>query len=78
MQGPFAATGELMILAGCKPGEIAPVLAALGYRAVTGESGITFARGKKTRQLHRREAPSRPDSPFAALQARFGARAPQR
>jgi ATP-dependent RNA helicase SUPV3L1/SUV3 len=87
-QGPFAATGELMTLAGCKPGEIAPVLAALGYRAVAGESGITFARTRKTRQPRWRESgrppdpsrpnPSRADSPFAALQARFGARAPQR
>ena len=75
-QGPFAASGELLALAGCKPGEIAPILAALGYRAVAAESGITFVPQRKARRPAAIAA--KPDSPFAQLQAHFGKRAPPR
>ncbi|MBM3601485.1 MAG: disulfide oxidoreductase [Alphaproteobacteria bacterium] len=80
-QGPFAATGEILAAAACKPGEIAPVLAALGYRAAVAESGTTFVPVKRARV--RRIGPRRAgggaaaaqaDSPFAALRVKFGTR----
>jgi ATP-dependent RNA helicase SUPV3L1/SUV3 len=76
-RGPFAASGALLALVACKPGEIAPVLAALGYRAVAAEAGITFVPQRKGRRPPT-AVPLKPDSPFARLQAHFGKRAPER
>ncbi|MBI1779730.1 MAG: disulfide oxidoreductase [Proteobacteria bacterium] len=66
-KGPFAATAELVRLAGCLPGEIAAVLVALGYRAGVGEDGVSFRVEHRHRRLARRPGAKR-DSPFAKLE----------
>ncbi|MFD2263296.1 helicase-related protein [Lacibacterium aquatile] len=68
--GPFAADDELVRLAGCRPGEIAAVLAALGYKAKASEAGVVFCarRRKKTPPPPPNRVPTeRTDSPFAKL-----------
>ncbi|HYM03128.1 MAG TPA: helicase-related protein [Stellaceae bacterium] len=78
-QGPFAATPSLAALAGCAVEDLARVVPALGYRAVLGETGVTFharsRRGDNTRsrppkrgRANKRAAPPNDaDSPFAKL-----------
>jgi len=73
-QGPFQATRRLVEIAGCRPGELAGILADLGYRAEVGPDGTLFSadgrRGAARRQAHRRANPPTPvnqSSPFASL-----------
>ncbi|MBM3546200.1 MAG: disulfide oxidoreductase [Alphaproteobacteria bacterium] len=68
-QGPFLATQQLVALAGCRPGEIAGVLADLGYRAEVGPEGTLFT-PRSRGGARRRQKPGRPvdqASPFAPL-----------
>jgi len=68
-QGPFLTTQQLVDLAGCRPGELAGVLADLGYRAEVRPEGTLFTpRGGKHRR-QRRQRPQLVDqhSPFAPL-----------
>ena len=39
-KGPFAATPELLSLAGCGPGEMTAILAGLGYRGKEDKAGV--------------------------------------
>jgi hypothetical protein len=69
-QGAFAANPELSSLVGCPMAELAPVLVALGYRAVVAESGVTFVAKQRRREGARRRAKERrpkDDTPFAKL-----------
>ena len=68
-QGPFAATPDLAKLAGAPPEELAPMLAALGYRAVADTSGGTVFHPRPQRLPKRRPRRHRaePDNPFAKL-----------
>jgi ATP-dependent RNA helicase SUPV3L1/SUV3 len=78
-QGPFGATPELALLAGCPVDALASVLPALGYRAVLAEDGsVTFharshrggkrPRSKSERRRGRRGGTEKEmDSPFAKL-----------
>ncbi len=78
-QGPFAATPALARLGGGGIDELVPVLAALGYRAVLGEGGVSFhARSHRNRKTRRSNAARGPqqrrgdegaaaDGPFAKL-----------
>ena len=68
-QGPFVATHQLVEIAGCRPGELAGILADLGYRAEVGPDGTLFTprvRGGGRRRQKRRPAIDRA-SPFAPL-----------
>ncbi|MBU0726273.1 MAG: disulfide oxidoreductase [Alphaproteobacteria bacterium] len=74
--GSFAASPELLSLAGCGAVEMVGILTALGYRASIDETGTRFRKPK--RQPKPRSAkpkpvePARPqafDSPFAVLKA---------
>ena len=68
-QGPFLATHRLVELAGCRPGELAGILADLGYGAEVGPEGTLFS--PRGRNAARRRPKRRPavnqDSPFATL-----------
>ncbi|MSP47773.1 MAG: disulfide oxidoreductase [Alphaproteobacteria bacterium] len=68
-QGPFLATQRLVDLAGCRPGELAGVLADLGYRAEVGPDGTLFS--PRVRNAARRRQRRKPaidqGSPFAPL-----------
>ena len=68
-QGPFLATQQLVDLAGCRPGELAGVLADLGYRAEVRPEGTLFTPrgGKHRRQKRRRQQQVDQRSPFAPL-----------
>lgn len=73
----FAATPELLSLAGCTAEEMVGMLTALGYRASIDEAGARFRKPKKARPRQRPKArPAKPaeaarpqafDSPFAVL-----------
>ncbi len=66
-QGPFAPLPELVQLAGCANAELPGVLAAMGYRAVVDESGLSF-RAERRRTPRRRPPPPAPaEGPFAKL-----------
>ena len=68
-QGPFLATRQLVDLAGCRPGELAGLLADLGYRAEVGPDGTLFSprvRGGGRRR-QKRTQPVDQASPFAPL-----------
>jgi len=57
-QGPFAATPALATLAGCAADALAPVLAALGYRAVLGsDGGVSFHMRSRRRERGRHGKP---------------------
>ena len=77
-QGPFMATPALASLVECPPGELAGVLAALGYRAVQDQTGVSFTRERhrrhKGRAKRKREADAHADSPFAKLRGLLIAR----
>ena len=64
--GPFAVGPELLSLAGCGSGEMAEILAALGYRGTGSGNAITYVRAPRRKA---RAAPARheADSPFAKL-----------
>jgi len=73
---PFRASPALCSLAGCGKGEIAGVLAALGYRATIGEDGVRFARPPRRGAAKGKPKPAgrakakrsdRDHSPFAKL-----------
>jgi ATP-dependent RNA helicase SUPV3L1/SUV3 len=64
--GPFAAGPELAVLAGCAVADVAAVLAALGFRAVLGEAGVTF-QARPRRAPAAAVKPAQPDNPFAKL-----------
>ena len=69
-QGPFIATQKLVDLAGCRPGELAGVLADLGYRADVGPEGTLFSprrreKDGRRRPKHRKSVDQA--SPFAPL-----------
>jgi len=68
-QGPFLATQQLVDLAGCRPGELAGVLADLGYRAEVGPEGTLFhPRARNAaRRLSKRQPSTDQGSPFAPL-----------
>ena len=70
--GPFAAVPELLSLAGCTPGELPDILAALGYESMEKDGTVTFRRARRRRprkqpQRRRRETRVADDSPFAKL-----------
>ncbi|MDP6773993.1 MAG: helicase-related protein [Rhodospirillales bacterium] len=75
--GPFAAGPELLSLAGCGSGEMAEVLAALGYRgtgpddAMTPGNAVTYVRAPRRKARAERSgaaaARHKADSPFAKL-----------
>ena len=69
--GPFTATRRLAETIGVRVDDLAGPLAALGYIAERGASGVTFSDKRKQarrRRLRRRVAPGAdPASPFAAL-----------
>ena len=71
--GPFVADAALLSLVGCGKAEIAPLLAAVGYRPQPGEGEPRYVlreRGKsKARRAddEARAAARRAQSPFAAL-----------
>jgi ATP-dependent RNA helicase SUPV3L1/SUV3 len=71
--GPFLADAGLLSLVGCGKAEIAPLLAAVGYRSQPGEGEPRYVprgRGKEDGTGGRREqarAAKRTHSPFAAL-----------
>jgi ATP-dependent RNA helicase SUPV3L1/SUV3 len=70
LKAPFRASSALCSLAGCGKGEIAGVLAALGYRATIDEDGVRFARRQGAaggRAKGKPKAAGRDDSPFAKL-----------
>ncbi|MEE8122666.1 MAG: helicase-related protein [Alphaproteobacteria bacterium] len=79
-QGPFAATRSLAKLAGCATSELAAVLAGLGFQAIEGTDGVSFApsrrpvsrkSGKKGagagQERGRKRRGGAADSPFAKL-----------
>jgi ATP-dependent RNA helicase SUPV3L1/SUV3 len=75
-QGPFAATPALAQLAGAALEELAPMLAALGYRALAGDADVSFVPRPGARRAQRaaRRRGRRPtgdeagaDGPFAKL-----------
>jgi ATP-dependent RNA helicase SUPV3L1/SUV3 len=68
-QGPFLATRQLVELAGCRPGELAGVLADLGYRAEVGPEGTLFSPRSRNASRRRSKQPRAVDqaSPFAPL-----------
>ncbi len=68
-QGPFLATHRLVELAGCRPGELAGILADLGYGAEVGPEGTLFSpRGRNAaRRRPKRRSAVNQDSPFATL-----------
>ncbi len=68
--GPFVPSPRLLSLIGCRREEIAPVLAALGYRPQPGEGEpryVTRRRRKAGRRARGEAAAGTEDSPFAAL-----------
>ena len=75
-QGPFGPTPALAQLAGSRIEDLAAMLPALGYRAVLGESGVSFRarphragerRSSRRRKRRREEAAPAADGPFAKL-----------
>jgi ATP-dependent RNA helicase SUPV3L1/SUV3 len=68
-QGPFLATQQLVDLAGCRPGELAGVLADLGYRAEVGTEGtLVHSRARNAaRRRPKRQPAIDQGSPFAPL-----------
>jgi ATP-dependent RNA helicase SUPV3L1/SUV3 len=67
-EGAFPASAELAQLAGCRPEELGPVLAALGYRMREGgEAGEVVAEPRRRRAATATPRGHRADSPFAAL-----------
>ena len=67
-QGAFGVTAELLSLAGASRHDLAAMLTDLGYRAVHGESGITFHARPAKKRIAAADC-SRADSPFAKLAA---------
>ncbi|MGQ0662282.1 MAG: helicase-related protein [Pseudomonadota bacterium] len=67
--GPFAATPELAALIGARPGDLAGVLAALGYRPVASGDGVAFVRrtGGRRAAGNRSKSTAFEGSPFAGL-----------
>jgi ATP-dependent RNA helicase SUPV3L1/SUV3 len=70
-QGPFAPTPDLASLAGCPKEELPGILAALGYRAVVEEGGVTFhprlRRGGEGKPRKPKKAVRVAEGPFAQL-----------
>jgi ATP-dependent RNA helicase SUPV3L1/SUV3 len=63
-RGPFAATPDLAAAIGAAPGDVASVLAALGYRAMPGMVFVPRPMGRKAQFAPPAEVPG---SPFASL-----------
>ncbi|HKT16777.1 MAG TPA: helicase-related protein [Stellaceae bacterium] len=68
-KGPFGPDAELAALAGCAPDQLAGMLAALSYRAVSGGGGVTFHLRRAAKARRRKHRPPQSDSPFAKLAA---------
>jgi ATP-dependent RNA helicase SUPV3L1/SUV3 len=71
-QGPFIATPALCALAACLPGDLVPVLEALGFEAMCDPSGVAFRLRPRRRQRagNKSRAPGankKSESPFAKL-----------
>ncbi len=69
--GPFTADERLASIAGVEPGDLRPLLTALGYRAVIDAGAETFvARPRRRRETANRShpRPAREGHPFAKLQ----------
>jgi ATP-dependent RNA helicase SUPV3L1/SUV3 len=65
-RGPFAATADLAASVGASPGDLAGLMAALGYRAMP---GMVFVPRKSGRRRHGKQdaQPHDTNSPFAGL-----------
>jgi ATP-dependent RNA helicase SUPV3L1/SUV3 len=67
-QGPFVPTGALGGLVGCKAGELAGLIRALGYRVKTDDAALTVSSRRRRPPEWRQRAPrDAADSPFAKL-----------
>ena len=74
-QGPFLATPELVVAAGCDGDDLVTVMSGLGFRAVVEDMGIVYSPARKRRprrpqRASRKTAKSSAqlaDSPFAVL-----------
>ena len=82
--GPFAPPPELPGLVGCDPGEMAAILAALGFEQVQQGGAQAFRPRRRRREKDRprfaraKRAGKGGDSPFAALKDMVGAEKPRR
>ena len=68
-KGPFGPDEELAALGGCSSDDLAAMLAALSYRAVKGESGVTFHARRAAKARRRKPHAPPADNPFAKLAA---------
>lgn len=74
-QGPFLATPELVVAAGCDGDDLVTVMSGLGFRAVVEDMGIVYSPARKRRPRRPQRAARKTakssaqlaDSPFAVL-----------